>query len=51
LEECAEKARFYLERPELRKSFGERARQRAVASGYDNDTQLAMVLARMDGKA
>jgi hypothetical protein len=51
LEECAEKARFYLDRPELRKSFGERARQRAVRCGYDNDTQLAMVLAKLDGKA
>jgi spore maturation protein CgeB len=51
LEECASKARFYLDRPELRKSFGERARLRAVSSGYDNDTQLAKVLARLDGGA
>ena len=50
LEECAEKARFYLDRSELRKSIGERARIRAVQCGYDNDTQLALVLAKLDGR-
>lgn len=51
VEECASKARFYLERPEVRQRFGERAHQRSVRSGYDNDTQLAKVLARLGGKA
>ena len=50
LEECAEKARFYLGRPELREAIGRRARERAVRSGYDNDTQLARILNRLDGK-
>jgi hypothetical protein len=51
VEECADKARFYLPRPELRESMGRRARERAVKSGYDNDTQLARILNRLDGKA
>jgi len=51
IEECASKARFYLDRPELRQAFGDRARERAVQSGYDNDTQLAKVLATLSGKA
>ena len=50
VEECADKARFYLDRPDLRDGIGRRARQRAVASGYDNDTQLARILDRLDGK-
>jgi spore maturation protein CgeB len=51
VEECADKARFYLNRPDLRDAIGRRARERAVASGYDNDTQLARILNRLDGKA
>jgi hypothetical protein len=51
LEECADKARFYLDRPDTRQSFGARARERAVRSGYDNDTQLAKVLSKLGGKA
>lgn len=50
VEECADKARFYLDRPDLRHSIGRRARERAVKSGYDNDTQLARILNRLDGK-
>jgi spore maturation protein CgeB len=50
VEECAEKARFYLGRPDLREAIGSRARERAVWSGYDNDTQLARVLNRLDGR-
>ncbi len=50
VEECADKARFYLDRPDLRYSMGRRARERAVKSGYDNDTQLARILNRLDGK-
>jgi spore maturation protein CgeB len=51
VEECADKARFYLVRPDLREAIGRRAAQRAVGSGYDNDTQLARILNRLDGKA
>jgi len=50
VEECAEKARFYLDRPDLREAIGRRARERAVRSGYDNDTQLARILNRLNGK-
>jgi spore maturation protein CgeB len=50
VEECAEKARFYLARPDLREAIGRRARERALRSGYDNDTQLAGILNRLDGK-
>lgn len=49
VEECAEKARFYLERPDLREEIAARARERAVRSGYDNATQLARILNRLDG--
>jgi hypothetical protein len=49
VEECAEKARFYLGRPDLREAIGARARERAVRSGYDNDSQLGRVLNRLDG--
>lgn len=48
VEACAEKAR--LDRPDLRKAIGRRARERAVRSGYDNETQLARILNRLDGK-
>ena len=50
VEECADKARFYLGRPDLRDAIGRRAWERAVRSGYDNDTQLARILNRLDGK-
>ena len=51
VEECADKARFYLERPDLRDAIAARGRERAVRSGYDNDTQLARILNRLDGKS
>jgi spore maturation protein CgeB len=51
LEECADKCRFYLDRPELREAIARRGRERAVRSGYDNDTQLAKILSRLDGGA
>jgi hypothetical protein len=51
VEECAEKARFYLERPDLREAIAARGRERAVRSGYDNDTQLARILNRLDGRS
>ena len=50
VEECAEKARFYLGRPDLREAIAAGGRNRAVRSGYDNDTQLARILNRLDGK-
>lgn len=50
VEECADKARFYLNRPELREAIATRGRDRAVRSGYDNDTQMARILNRLDGK-
>lgn len=49
VEECADKARFYLDRPDLREAIAARGRERAVRSGYDNDTQLARILNRLDG--
>lgn len=49
VEECADKARFYLDRPDLRQAIAARGRERAVSSGYDNDTQLARILNRLDG--
>lgn len=50
VEECADKCRFYLGRPDLREAIALRGRERAVRGGYDNDTQLARVLNRLDGK-
>ncbi len=50
VEECADKARFYLDRPDLREAIGRQARERTVRSGYDNDTQLARILNKLDGK-
>lgn len=38
IDECADKCRFYLDEPELRKATARRGRERAVRSGYDNDT-------------
>jgi spore maturation protein CgeB len=49
VEECADKCRFYLGRPDLRDSIARRGRERAARSGYDNDTQLRLVLNRLDG--
>jgi spore maturation protein CgeB len=51
VEECADKCRFYLPRPDLREAIARRGRERAVRSGYDNDTQLRLVLDRLDGRA
>lgn len=51
VEECADKARFYLGRPNLREAIAARGRDRAVRSGYDNDTQLARILNRLDGRS
>jgi spore maturation protein CgeB len=51
VEECADKARYYLDRPDLREAIAQHGRERAVKSGYDNDTQLARILDRLDGKS
>lgn len=50
VEECADKCRFYLNRPDLREEIARRGRERAVGSGYDNDTQLSRILNRLDGQ-
>jgi len=49
LEECAEKAQFYLARPELRARIAAAGRARALRSGYSNDDQLTQVLLHLDG--
>lgn len=49
VEECAEKARYYLNHEAEREAIARRGRERAVASGYDNDTQLKRVLLKLDG--
>jgi spore maturation protein CgeB len=49
VEECAEKARYYLNHPAEREAIAQRGRQRAASSGYDNDTQLKRVLLKLDG--
>ncbi len=49
VEECAEKARYYLDHAVEREAIAQRGRERAVASGYDNDTQLKRVLLKLDG--
>jgi hypothetical protein len=50
IEECTDKIRFYLPRPELRHAMGLSAQSRTQTSGYDNDTQLAKALNKLDGK-
>ncbi|MBT9330419.1 CgeB family protein [Paracidobacterium acidisoli] len=50
VEECADKARFYLGRSDLREQIGRKAHERALRSGYDNDSQLSRILNRLDGK-
>lgn len=49
VEECADKCRFYLDHPEARQAIALRGRERAVKSGYDNDTQMRKVLLKLDG--
>jgi spore maturation protein CgeB len=50
IDECADKCRFYLTQPALRETIASRGRERAVRSGYDNDTQLAHILNHIDGR-
>lgn len=49
LEECADKCRFYLAHADLREAIARSGRERAVRSGYDNDSQLGRVLDCLDG--
>jgi hypothetical protein len=51
IEECADKCRYYLSRPDLREAMAARGHERAVRGGYDNDTQLTRILNRLDGQA
>ncbi|MGC1781175.1 MAG: glycosyltransferase [Acidobacteriaceae bacterium] len=44
IEECAEKIRLYLSDEAARKRIAEAGQRRAVACGYDNDTQLRKVM-------
>jgi len=48
IEECAEKIRRYLKDEEARTRIAAAGQRRAVASGYDNDTQMRTVLGAMD---
>ena len=49
VEECAEKARYYLAHEQARKRIAAAGRLRAERSGYSNDAQLTKVLERLDG--
>ncbi len=49
LEECADKAYYYLNHPRQREEIAAAGRARSVRSGYDNDSQLARVLWKLDG--
>ncbi len=49
-EECAEKARYYLDRPADRDRIAAAGRLRAERSGYSNDAQLAKVFKYLDGR-
>jgi len=49
VDECAGKIRYYLAHPAEREVIALRGLERATRSGYDNDTQLARVVARLDG--
>ncbi len=48
VEECAEKARWYLDRPAERARVAEAGRARAERSGYSNDAQLTQVLLHLN---
>jgi hypothetical protein len=48
IEECAEKIRYYLAHPTERAQIAHCGFERAIHSGYDNETQLARVVARLD---
>jgi spore maturation protein CgeB len=46
-EECAAKIRRYLADAEARERISRRGHERAVASGYDNDTQVRLIIDRL----
>jgi hypothetical protein len=48
VEECAAKIQYYLKHPIERESIAAQGCRRANRSGYDNDTQLARVLGRLE---
>ena len=48
-EECADKARWYLDHPDDRARIAAAGRLRAERSGYSNDDQLGKVLRHLDG--
>jgi len=48
VEECSEKINYYLTHPEEREQIALRGWERATRSGYDNDTQLSCILARLE---
>jgi hypothetical protein len=48
VEECAEKINYYLAHPAEREQIALRGWERAMRSGYDNDTQLSRILARLE---
>ncbi len=50
VEECAQKARYYLDHPAEREAIAQRGRERAVASGYDNLTQLRTIFNAVDAR-
>jgi spore maturation protein CgeB len=49
LEECADKAHYYLSHARQREQVAAAGRARSVRSGYDNDSQLARVMWKLDG--
>jgi spore maturation protein CgeB len=44
VEECADKCRFYLSNESARNRISQAGQRRAIASGYDNDTQMRRIL-------
>ena len=46
-EECAAKIRCYLPDAEARESIARQGHERALTSGYDNDTQVRKIVARL----
>ena len=44
VEECADKCRYYLANESVRNKISQAGQRRAVASGYDNDTQMRRIL-------
>jgi hypothetical protein len=49
-EECALKSTFYLNNPSSRLRIANAGYERAMTSGYDNDTQISRILAYLDGR-